>query len=214
MNNGWFFGCSFTYGAGCTPGDRYHDKYKHPNDRLWTEIVSEALNVKENNLGVNSASNLHILDRFNKNIKNFKSGDYVVVGLTDPTRVGFFHYTKPNTVNQMSVNAFDQIYPDGRFSTFMSEVEFTSVQNFGKYIQGPNEDKWSYHYRKVIKSYFYLLNKLGIRTYLWDFNMWLKHDPITRATKEEIQDRHWSFEGHRTFATHVIGNFNGERPTI
>lgn len=214
MNKGWFFGCSFTYGAGCVPGCDYYDNYYEPGDLRWPSIVSEALNVSENNLGQNSASNMFILNRFVSTIKFFNPGDKVVVGLTDPTRVGFFHYNSDLSVKQMSVNAFDQTYPDGRFSNFMSEPEFKAVQRFGIYVQGPNEDKWRHYYRRIFRGYFRLLNQLGVETYLWEFDQWTKHEAITHATKEKVQDRHWSFGGHRTFAEQVINNFKGEKRAI
>jgi len=204
MNKAWFFGCSFTYGAGLFL-DRYKDVYTpDESDIRWTQIVSEKFNLIENNLGQNSASNMYIINTISSNIDKIKEHDFVVIGLTDPTRVGFYHHNAPGTVKQMSAIAYDQTYPDGRFSRFMDKKEFTAVQNFGKYIQGPNEDAFSHYYRRVVNGYITLLNRINVKTFLWDYTMWPQFNTISEHTNNKVHDRHWSFKGNRDFANHVI----------
>ena len=84
---GWFFGDSFTYGYGCRPEYRY---YKYTLDRkgkLWTEIVSDELNLIEKNLAIPGASNPSIINTIIENIKYINKGDYVFIGNTLPIRI-------------------------------------------------------------------------------------------------------------------------------
>ena len=208
MYRGWYFGCSFTYGAGCIPGDKYYDNYYKPGDKHWTTIVSEALSIEEINKDQNSASNMFILNSLASNIQDINSGDFVVIGMTDPSRVGFYHSNTDNSVKQMSAVAFDQVYPEGRFSRYMSEREFKAVQEYSICLQGPNEKKYESYYERIFKSYCSLLNKNNIKTYMWGFPNWTDHETITFATKGKVEDRHWSYNGHRTFAEEVLRSFN------
>ena len=208
MNRGWYFGCSFTFGAGCIPGAEYYDNYYKPGDKHWTTIVSEALSIEEINKGQNSASNMFILNSLASNIQDINSGDFVVIGMTDPSRVGFYHSNTDNSVKQMSAIAFDQVYPEGRFSRYMSEREFKAVQEYGICLQGPNEKRYESYYERIFKSYCTLLNKNNIQTYMWGFSNWTDHETITYATKSKVHDRHWSYKGHRTFAEEVLRSFN------
>ena len=87
MNNLFTFGCSFTYGSGCLPGDPYVLKYKKSEDDLiWPEILAKEFNLKLYNFGEPGKSNGRIIDIIIENFDLIQKDDVVIIQKTFPYR--------------------------------------------------------------------------------------------------------------------------------
>jgi hypothetical protein len=191
---GWFFGDSFTWGMECHPHDEY---YKYTIDNIgkrWTELVSENLNIIENNLGINGASNLEIINTIIQNIKYINKGDYVFIGNTLPMR-----FQIPDITNNKisSIN-------NCRYKWKNNEYEV--IYNYTNMFVIPFEDMWEKYYTNQYLNLKTIIRDKGANVLFWKHSKWGEYEIIKDETNNKIDDLHWTWDSHRKMAYWVLNN--------
>lgn len=210
MINLYAIGDSFTAGCGCRPNDEFYKAYPEEVGKIWPDLLGEYLKVnKVLNYGTPSASNLVIFWTLNKLLSSIKRNDIVVVGTTDPARMGFYaEYA--NYPLSISAAGLDNSYNDGTWSEIMTESQFNALKAFAGQNHMALEHKWEAHYKTLFENTLFTLNRLGVRTLLWDYAEWTEHSQImnyTYSKEKHVHDRHWSWEGHTSFFNKIKDKF-------
>lgn len=198
----WFFGCSTTYGSGCHKGDEYYNKYKRPGDKIWTEIVAETLDYREVNLGVPGRGNIEILRCILDNKDNFKSDDMIVIGVTDGARIQSFFVDDqkvlPTSYTHWMIDGFPW-HLKGLDQDFVDSLKDYMVNCRLRFIN----EHCSYD-MKLIEDVVSLIKVK--QTLIWSPVLWNKFENIATHTNEEINDFHWSFNGHKQMSEWILTN--------
>ena len=197
MNKLYVFGDSFTKGCGCLIDDEYSIKYKRSDDKIWCEIISEKLNMDLINHGVGLNSNDKIIDSIIKEFDLFDDSDVILIQKTfshrfdipdienrllitiSPTQENLidFHsknYTKNYTKNEIAHINYISILFDSNLYVERQNLRFDFL-------------------KKMIES-------KKVKCLIWNINDYFHIDRIIDSTKGEINDFHWSFDGHKEVA--------------
>jgi len=211
VNTIWFFGDCFTWGFGAQSNQvndslgLSHDPYfklKKHNDKLWTEIVAEKLNMKEVKPWFGVGAFPWIIDIFLNRIEKMKSGDIVIFGDTVPDGVLAYNRLKDKVA---SLNCNDFHHND---CYFRSEEEKEKTLPFIEYHKIPHQQKWTEFYKNQVEKISKEILNRGIKTFYWSHDIWKKEDrfeTITEATDGKIVDPHFSWNGHREMAEYILG---------
>lgn len=199
-HNGWFFGCSFTWGQGCRPGDLYYSSTLSPHNKRWNEIVCEYLKLNEKNFGKNGASNPYIINTILENIKNIKKGDYVFIGKTIPMRTMVTHMKKKKVVTFTDIIDADKV-------TFNQKQKETLVNYIYDFII-PFEKEWEAYYNTQYLNLSGIIKDKGAKVFIWNHTVWSDYETIREATIDKIDDGHWTWESHKLFSKWVLENLN------
>lgn len=197
-NTCWFFGDSFTRGDNCHVGDEYYEYSYTDGCKRWSTIVSEKLSMEEKNTAYGGDSNMGILSILLDNIKDIKSGDYVILGDTRPVRVSSFN-SDGNRINTINDPHYD--YTRGN-SKYILDYIYHEIL--------PHEDAYLDHYQKMFISILDELSNRGVITLHWKHtDFWYpdhnRFNTIYKDTKGKVSDLHWSWSGHRKMADTVLG---------
>lgn len=191
----WFFGDSFTKGVGCHPGSEYYKSTYKEGYKIWTTIVSEHLNMEENNLGIGGNSNLRILQNIISNINSFKKGDWVIVGSTVPFRIPMFN-EEGKIIN--AAYSLEVRYTRGNEVTLDYLVEEVL----------PKQTFYSDYFVDMFNNLLFYLNKQEINTHFWDCrDYWNPRNilgSITTDTNGKIKDGHYSWDAHKKHAEIIL----------
>lgn len=214
-NKLWIFGDSFSFGSGCSPNDKYYIDYpeKRTNRGIFPEILSDKYNLELKNLSYPGRSCQHILEDVIHNIANFNEEDFIIIGLSDPVRIATWE----------------------ELSTHNKEVERISINHYTCYTGTTEEDiQWRGSTRNMRKStldyitntvmqfreyeevnYFNLLvaleKTLNIsKSFIWGATEWSTYETIFTDTNKQIEDYHFSWNGHKAFAKDIINRFKTE----
>ena len=194
MDKLWVFGDSFTEGHGCTPEWEYYKKFYKEGDGLWSQHLANELNLKLVNLGKNGASNDQIIDLIIINYNKISTNDTVIIQKSFPSR---FDVPSMSAEGDEWVSIFPIINSD-LYSKTLSKEQYETVINFCYHFA----DNSKYKKRQNLRFSFLIncLIKDGIKVYLWDILKENgKYETIHIATKGEINDFHFSFDGHNRF---------------
>ena len=212
MSRVYFFGDSITFGTGCTPDEEYYHKYGGPDKKMWPDIVSEYFNSAKFNLALPGSSTPTILNDFYSAFNDIiPSVNKVVLFKGFYDRIDLISNDgQPRVLHQFGTNNKDT-YNNNHFS----EEELDLIGRYGvKYLMDN-----PFRIRLFEQTIHYIsttLDRLGIDNIIWGPN---ELDPlyalnrkfrltIHYATNGEIEDYHFSYEGHRLFAEWVINQFN------
>jgi len=192
-NTCWFFGDSFTDGDGCKPDEPYYKKY--PNGKLWTTIVSDNLNMNEKNISRGGCSNQFILSNIVCNLPMMNEGDVVVVSNTIPARTMWFD-NKEQRHSIVEETLSDEENVDSVILNYITKQLL------------PNQKEWGRFYIKQFLSLMDELELRNIKTVFWPYTLWYPpNNPfqtIWEHTDGEIQNGHWSWNGHENMSIHIM----------
>ena len=205
-NKIWFIGDSLTYGYGCRP-DRnfeYYEYTKGNHGKIWTQIVSEELNMDENNLGKIAGSDPYSLSTLISNLKNIKTGDYVVLGTTMA-----FGLLVPSIEYPMITSTNG---PEIEHKSPFDEEKKNIIIEFRNHFIKPHEKLWHEYYYNLFRDISLELLNRGVYTFLWKHEVWEKGDrfeTIRDHTNNELTDPiHFSWNGHKQFAEYILNKIN------
>lgn len=194
--NCWFFGDSFTRGNGCLPKDPYYALAPNEDRLRWTTALSNSFGMNEINTAVGGESNIGILNSLLSNLVNIKDGDKVIVGDTRPIRIHSFD-EREQRVNVINDPHFD--YTRGNSKYILDYIYYEIL---------PKEDLYLTFYQNMIQNILRELSRRNVSTYFWKHkNLWYpisKFETITEATKGRVQNRHWSWKGHKDMYTYML----------
>lgn len=202
----WFFGDSFTQGANCHPGDSYYEKY-HTDDCLrWTEIVANYCNAVEVNYGTQGWGNIQILDSLLSQGENISPNDIVIVGASDGSRTMAFQQT---AINIIAISTSHWLLEDD------NEIDKEYKESMINYVvncRGPFFQKHElYDTELMIKT----LNIIKPSQYVvWGTDKWFDFEFISDQTNKEINDNHWSYNGHKQMANWIISHLETKEKKI
>jgi hypothetical protein len=197
MKKLWVFGDSHTAGHGCTPTFEYYQRYYKQGDKLWSEHLSEYLNLNLQNRGRNGCSNDMMLDTIIESFNDIKSDDIVIIGKTYTHR---FDIPQKDGLNSIFWDWETFVMEDTR-SQFTLEQRKIIVDFQYHFMNSPLFDKRWIKRMKFIKD---ILESKGCKCIVWDVREELKDmQTIKKATDNKIDDGHMSFKGHKEFSIYM-----------
>jgi len=198
MNKLFAFGCSFTAGNGCLVGEEYTEKYKsNEYDLIWPEIISNQIGYELINYGMGGYSNDKIFDTILNVYDKINENDYVIIEMS------FHHrYDIPNSKDESLLTIAPN--PSNLLVNEYSKNEIEHITYVSTLMQ-------SNLFKKRNINRFNFLQKLLLNTkkvkncLIWDVEENINNfEKIVDVTNGEINDHHWSYEGHRSFAKHLL----------
>jgi len=187
MKTAWFFGDSFVYGWGCK--DKTNDK-----DKIMSQIVSEHLNCKENNLAQYGYSNENILFSILTNINEIKKGDYVIIFDTHSVRSPFVREDLDFYSNWPELSYFE--IPKNELDIYYA-------------FRGDLTLKLLPYYQSIFNNLIEHFKSNGINSYYFPSNdKWWGFKKIDSNSQED--GGHWSFKGHTQVATWILNTIEGK----
>ena len=203
----WCFGDSFTYGDGCRSSYDYYEDSKYDNGELWSTIVSNHLNLVENNLGMSGNSNEFILQQIILNLSNFNREDILIISDTLPLRRVLYN----NYLNEITTMTTDwelEVYSNDIPNPFYrDDKEKRTLVDYIYTFLLPYESEWYDYYLNQYNSIIDYLNNNGITTYFWSHEIWNKEhkfERIRKATNGTHDDGHFSWKGHIEFSKYLL----------
>lgn len=225
-NRIWFFGCSFTEGAGLKY-DTY-EGYSDPSREHFTEIVARRLGYHLENKATGGSSNESIFLSLSHETQYIENKDICVLGLTHPNRQPIFYKTQTNKSKMTQVGdhweeweRFQRV--PAREKKYMDKTEiakgvthrsiFDNTTSYIKMVKRHQTDEWNDFYNQMGNSLLKLLSQRGVKTLIWDYTEWVKYPSIKEDTKDSenpIDDYHWSWKGSDLFANELIRRLKKE----
>jgi len=200
-NTLWVFGDSFTYGDGCHPGNDYYEWCKDDVGQTWDKIVADHFNVNVKNFGVSGNCNELIFDSFFDVLDEIRKDDMVSIGITSPLRQPYYNPTSKQiefNVNSAHVKGQFIKLPDAHRHALVDYLIlfYNSMESL---------NVWEAIWGKRLNNISNMLTRLDIKNFNWKVKKYQSnYESISRATRAEIDDYHWSFSGHESFAKEVI----------
>jgi hypothetical protein len=193
MNKLHVFGCSFTKGSGCLVDEEYTNKYKKEGDHLWTEIIAKNYGLELVNKSKGGLSNDKILDRVIKNFETVNEDDYVIIQLS------FYHrYDIPNYKNDCLLTIAPN--PENLLFNEYTKSEIEHITYVSTLMESNLFKERHMNRFMFIRDLFLNVKKVK-KIVLWRIEDYINDfEKIVHATNHEINDHHWTFEGHRQFA--------------
>ena len=209
MSKLWTFGDSFTHGDGLVTPNRdpfwYGTKYK---DYHWPNLLANSLGLKLENLSHGGMSNEGILHQCIGNLKNFNSGDTIVLGMSTPERMKFFSYDREMDFNATSLGVLDIWEKDGKkgvhpYSELYTYQEICSIRDLYLTIHPKYSEVYHNKYLRLFNSLAIHLQNVGFQVIVWDYTIWEEFENIQEWTEnlgnKRVNDGHWSPNGSKTF---------------
>tara|TARA_B100001939_G_C16860996_1_gene581835 strand:+ start:402 stop:1073 length:672 start_codon:yes stop_codon:yes gene_type:complete len=217
MKNIWFFGDSFTRGDGCIAENEspYYDDFPNERQKLWTTLVSEKVNMVENNQGESGCSSDWIINTIVDNLYKIKRGDIVVFSDTRPTR-----YLIPR-IQDNEIHCFspgqESIWDwhiKNRKGTFQpkgwEEMKKTLI-DFTWFFQEDYKELWEEYYLERFNNFKKYFDTIGVKSYFWSYKLWYEKKldiELICDDKPEIHNEHFSWKGHKQFADYILKEIN------
>jgi hypothetical protein len=215
-NTLWAFGDSMTFGHGCNVDCKSNTRleylpYKKEGDDIWSNHLSKMLDYDVVNLGKNGASNDYIFDAIIDNFDKIKPNDVVVINMTlhgrieVPFKNGTYNILSGYEKNKTSMDDKEPQIRHAKNQTNESDDEkIEALINFQYHFSNHQFYKDRHTKRfNFIKNI--LLKERDVRfVYLWslerDLGLYASFQTIYDATNGEVNDTHFSFNGHFNFA--------------
>lgn len=201
MGKIWFFGDCFTWGFGCHSAFKYCKNYKTPGDYIWTDIVAKELNrIKVDKSTPVKGTNFTSIKALTENLLKIKSEDIVVYGTSKPLGLLKLNHDKTSIESLATYNiGWDRHWRDEEDKKVGLNYIETNVRGYDKV--------WMEYFTPQIKALASILLSRDIKTYIWSYELYDKADrfeSIKEATAGEIDDYHFSFQGHRDMAEYIV----------
>lgn len=199
MSKLFLFGDSFTAGNGCLPNEEYTVNYKkNSNDLIWGELLAKGLDLPLTNYGMGLFSNDKILDTIMIAYNEISEDDIVIIGKTFPFRVDIPSKTEA-TLLTVAPNHFSSIQE----TYSKEEIEHLNylLVTFDNPLIKARQDLRFNFFKNLLES------KGVKKVILWEvLELCWSFESIETATNSKINDKHWSYKGHKDFAKYMLCN--------
>jgi len=208
-----FFGDSFTYGQGCTPDHEYYQRTYNGTQKTWVELTSKHLDTKFKNYGMPGVGNQKIIDSIIHNLSYIKDGDVVIIGRADDSR-----FTLPIKLDKYDFNGYTNILVGmliekrDSFNRWSDEY-YNAVLDYTKYVLIPHIKIISQRWDSLYNSFEVYFNSRNVKIIMWNVEEQLRCSitggakyPIISDEEIDINDGHWSWNGHTQFFKQYIQN--------
>jgi len=222
MNTLWTFGDSFTFGYACnelctTKKRLEYLPYKKDEDDIWPNHLGKLLNYDIKNLGKNGCSNDYIFNTILDNFNDIKENDIVIINMTYHGRIEvpveddvlniFFNDTVFQNIKEKE-KIKNALLPILKNDTDASIDEiYKTIINFQYYFMNN-----PYYKKRNIKKFKFLeerlFNEKKIKfCFLWGLeenkSILNGFEKIQEHTNNQINDEHFSYNGHREFSQFI-----------
>jgi len=213
----WVFGDSFSTSFKIqTEGMCSYDYIKHKGyqPKVFSEIISETLNLNLKDFSLGGSSNQGIFSKFVLNLDQIGEDDIFLFGWTQNVR--FNVATKSNGFLPIIIGGADEKTYDFIDIPFQSLVDISmnrlkyssywiEVINYIKIINHVLKHNIVYHWTWVKPSNEYFLSSGNYQKEFYDLLIPFKDYPsITEETNNLIEDLHWGEKAHSLFATEIM----------
>lgn len=212
MNNLFTYGCSFTYGNGCLPNEKYPLKYKKSDtDLIWPEIVSNEIGYRLFNYGMGAISNDIILDNMMQTFDEVSEGDIVIIQKTFTHRFDIPYKRQKNEPYARRHLTITPTSTESLVNQGYDETEIDSIL-YNTWIMDSESNDMRVNDRFNFMKRLFLAK--GVRKCIvWDITNYLNetiYERIQEATNGDIIDSHWSYTGHKTFSNIMMNKIYQE----
>lgn len=201
MSKLWCFGDSFTKGGGLEDWSVFRKKYPEKK-KIWPEIVGKELNMEVVNHGYSWCGTTLVLKNLFYFLPSINDNDIVILSTGNPRSI-LMPPMKEDSSLLRTVLVPNKDLPHND-SPFKNEDEKEIANMYAQKIIDPNlqqYDKFWYEYLQLVQN---TLTRLGIRNYLWSWKLWTEFETITEYTNGEVNDLHWSWNGHEQMAEYML----------
>ena len=208
----YFYGDSFTSGYRLT--HEFLDCYPQQGIKHWAAELNHyitGVDEKGTNYSLSGNCNQQILVKLSTTYNQFKKGDFVIIGLSDPSRqitftdkdiIPMFGNDK-ETLEQTVKNRVKEV--DG----LNPEVaKYTLL--YSTFVKDQQRSFFNHYYVRVFKMFVKLLREKGVNAVVWDSSLWPYFETISEATDNECEETHWSYKGNWDFYKFIKDNLDHE----
>jgi hypothetical protein len=202
MNNLFVFGCSFTQGSGCLPGEPYNLKHKKSEeDLIWPEIIAKEFNLNLHNLGEAGKSNNIIVDKIIRNFDLIQKDDFVIIQKTFSHRFEVASKNKDLQQHLFTITprSYDELLKQGYSKEESNALCMVSIINDNLAFSKKTTRLFDFIKKSII-------NKGARMCIIWDWMDYEDKYELIQQADRTINDGHWSYKGHRMFAEKIIND--------
>ncbi len=200
MNKLWGFGDSFSTPFWYQTGVSYKIKYsnfKGYTPKIATEFIAKELQCEFVWKCKSPHDNESIVESIIDNIENIKEEDVIIVGWAPIHRTRFID-TENNVWNFYNLN-------DNNCKRFPNHIEGKSLEEFSL---NRNHFLQVDYIKKLQKLITLAVPTKKIFFWSWGYiNSFLECETIFDETEGKVNDKHWSENGHKTFANYFMENY-------
>jgi hypothetical protein len=209
--NLWVFGDSFSVPFKKIENEHPYVPYKGYCPKIYSDIISEDLDLNLMDMSMGGCSNQSILHTFIKNIDNIKYDDVVIVGWTQPIRfrIGSKHNNFYDVIIavapymeefiDMSIDSLNEITINR--STY--SIYWDELTDYVNIINKSLKTKFVYHWTWVSPT-----DKINSNIYEKQFyNLLLpfkKYKTVREETNGDVDDFHYGEVGHNELANDLL----------
>jgi len=209
MKNCYFFGDSFTT-MNVLQSRWYMDYVKNKTGSVktsmyiykkrWSTLLSNELEIHENNLGKDGISNDEIIDIILENIPSMNFGDYCFIQSTVPTRIMGYNKSSDKIQSINTENLYDESQLIENIREYVdSQNDISLLVNYITDYILSNSQKWDDYYFQKYGTIVDILNDKGVNVVFFTYGFWSKFETIKEETNGTINDDHWSPKGNQDF---------------
>jgi len=206
LNKLWVFGDSFDYGYELTDENHeYYKKFKTPEGKHYTEHIAHKYNLKIENLSVPGYGSSNILYLLSKGLPHIKEDDYVILHTSDSNRLTGFEPVNGGHSFQLAALSIWYSKSDEEIMNF---INTSYLQTFSKFMVDCIDPFHHYFEEFYYQIFFNVLTSIKCKKkFGYTTEEWNKYETINQHTLGEINDNHWSYNGHREFADRIISTW-------
>lgn len=198
MNSIWVFGDSFSADYNVSGSMSHYVKWKGRIVKNFANFLGEHYKMDVKNFGFQGWDNYSIFESLCKKVDEIKDDDFIFVGWGGVHRYRFVNHKSNQwfTVNGETCHS--------HLSTFM-DMDLNSYLNFlvnrNHMLNEYEVDNWSKLIKKAHPKNF---------VHIWRWGGWGSDDLLSKfesvkdETKGEVDDFHWSENGHKNYAETLI----------
>lgn len=227
-NTSWYFGCSFVAGYGVDyswvpeghdPFTPANDLYKcrqwgySYNDASFSKLLSKYYSTNHRNYALPGQGYELTLYRLWQCMPSMKTGDYVILGHTDPYRILMFDSAGcPDTATLYYKHEKKMWDMDGEVGVkFVDDKQKQTLIDYGENVIIKSYMSYEKYYIQLFNNIANYFESIGItcniihqsvwkREVAEDIHSWTLNDD----TLDEVVDSHWSPNGHRTIYNLIV----------
>jgi hypothetical protein len=200
MKTLWTFGDSFTQPFWETPFGWMIDyvEWKGYTPKVYGEIISETLGIRYKNKARAGISNYDILESICESVNFIKDDDIIIIGWSNLLRFRLANYPSKNKWQAYHPNFVGVKLPEGISENTINEI----------IINRSDTDLYRQEINNWIKLLKHTFKNNTILFWSWSDRDWgnptNEYESIKYETNGEVNDNHWSENGHIEFSNYIL----------
>lgn len=197
----WIFGDSFSYNFEFQENHPYF-LFKKEGDYSYVEYFADEFNLEVQNKATPGWGNINILHDLLYYSSEITPLDFVIIGTSESARTQSFEYQ--HNLTRCYQASFGYSFDEFDRNKSNTEVDSSFAHSMEQYILNCKFPLLKYHTSfelTMIKNVYNLIN--ARKKALWGSSLWGRFENITQHTNGQIEDGHWSFNGHKDFYNYL-----------